>query len=237
MTLAGPAGVTGALSQADIRCDVPTTTGPQISVLARPVDPNLSVFIFISADSIAVRFDSGAGKTYVERDFTGSGVTNFDPTIGATIDTPLTEVPTTGAHGDLGILTHLTGSVDCGNQQSGSASLTLSGDTAAGALGGTVQEANVECVNSAAYGPYITIQALVSVAGKSTEAIIYFSGTRYSISIGGVGFFVSQNASEVSMSASGASASGDLTEEVSAGSGAHIVHMSGSVTCGTFISN
>ena len=237
MTLTGPVGVTGALSKANIRCDVPTTAGAQIQVLATPTDPALSVFVFISTGAVYVRFDSGAGKTYVERDFAGSGVSNFDPARGATIDTALTEVTTTDAHGSLGVLSHLTGSVDCGNQQPGVASLTLSGTTTSGALTGGAAQANVECVNSAAYGPYVTIQALVSVAGAPNLAIIYFSGTHYSISISNDGFFVGQNAGDATMSATGATVNGDLNEEVKAGSPFHTVHMSGSVTCGTFISN
>ena len=238
LALVGPAGVTGALSGADIRCDVPSTSGSQIQVLARPTDPNLSVYLFISAGSIGVRFDSVAGTTYTERDFAGTGVSGFDASHGATIDTALTEVPTTDAPGTLGVLTHLTGSIDCGNQQPGLADLTLSGTTAAGDLSGGAAAANVECVDSTANGHYITIQALVSVGGSSNLAIIYFSASHYSIAIANDGFFVGGNASSVTMSADGAQvAAGDLVEQVAAGKPFHTIHLAGSVVCGTFVSN
>jgi len=239
MVLTGPTGATGALNQANIRCQEPSPTGgPQIEVLARPVDPNLSVHLFISSGSVAVSFDSGAGSTYVERDFTGSGVTGFDPARGVTLDTALTETTPAGSKtGTLGVLTHLSGTVDCGNQQPGSATLALSGTTSAGELTGGATSPNVECVNSAAYGPYVTAQALVSVGGKTYLAIVYFSAARYSLSISNVGFFVSTKTTEITMSATGAGASGDLTQEVAAGKTAYTVHLSGSVACGTFVSN
>jgi hypothetical protein len=238
LALVGPAAVTGALTGADIRCAVPSTSGLQIQILARPTDPTLSVYLFISAGSISVRFDSGAGTTYTERDFAGTGVSGFDASHGATIDTALTEVPTTDAPGTLGVLTHLSGSIDCGNQQPGLANLTLSGTTAAGDLSGGPASANVECVNSTANGHYITIQALVTVGGSSNLAIIYFSASHYSVSIANDGFFVGANASLVAMSADGAQvAAGDLVEQVAAGKPFHTIHLAGSVVCGTFVSN
>ena len=101
LTIAGPAGASGAVSLAAIRCNLPPTDGTsglQISVLGRPTDPNLSVYIFVSPGNVTVRYDSGSGATYVERDFAGTGVTGFDAATGAQIDSPLTEVPNKDAH-------------------------------------------------------------------------------------------------------------------------------------------
>jgi hypothetical protein len=66
--LGGPAGEAGAVTLAAIRCNLPLLSGTQpvmeISVLARPADPNLSVYIFVQQGKVDVRYDSGAGSTY-----------------------------------------------------------------------------------------------------------------------------------------------------------------------------
>ena len=239
LALAGPAGVTGGLTEAAIRCSQPSLTGLEISVLAQPTDPNLSVMITILAGTVNVRFDSGAGATYVERDFTGTGVTNFDPAKGAQIDTPLAEVPTTGAHGTLGILTSLTGSVDCGNQMPGTSTLTLTGATARGNFTKGLGPVSVECTNGQ-YGPGVSTIALTQVASTPEELIIYVTPGSFTVSASGNsffdGFFRSTATATATLTATGAHVDGDAVEQnVKAGAKAHTIHVSGDAVCGTTV--
>jgi hypothetical protein len=215
---------------------MPSTDGLQISVLARPVDPNLSVYIFITAGKLTVRFDSGAGATYTERDFAGTGVTGFDPAKGAQIDTTLTEVPTTGAHGSLGILTSIRGTVDCGSQLPGSSTLVLSGPTAKGTLAGGIDPVNVECVTDT-YGSRVQIIGIAQVGSTPTLAVISISSGAFTVSLSGDGFFRSGSTASVKLTPTGGEVDGDMTEQQAAGttSAAHTIHMTGSATCGTRI--
>ena len=234
LSLGGPAGVTGALSNAAILCNMPSTEGLQISVLARPVDPNLSVYIFISPGKLTVRFDSGAGATYVERDFAGTGVTSFDPAKGAQIDATLTEVPTTGAHGTLGILSSIRGSVDCGSQLPGSSTLVLSGPTAKGTLAGGLDPVNVECVTDT-YGSRVQIIGIAQVGSTPTMAVISISSGSFTVSLSNDGFFKSGGTATAKLTPAGGDVDGDVAEQQAAGttSAAHTIHMTGSATCGT----
>jgi hypothetical protein len=233
LSLTGPTGATGALSNASITCSMPSTDGPQISVLARPADPNLSVFVFVQPGKVSVRFDSGAGSTYAERDFEGTGVTNFDAAKGAQIDAQLTEVPTTDAHGTLGVLTSLSGTIDCGNQTPGSSTLVVSGPTAKGALAGGLDPVNVQCVTDK-YGSRVDIMGIANVGTTPTLIIVSISPGVASVSASGDGFFRNGSATVASLTASGAHVDTDLVEEnPTKGTTAHTIHLSGDATCGT----
>ena len=240
LTLGGPAGKAGAVTLAGIRCNLATTDGttikPQITVLARPADPNLSVFIFVQPGSVTVRYDSGAGATYVERDFAGTGVTNFNAATGATIDSTLTEAPTQGAHGNIGILTSITGSIDCGNQLPGSAALTFSGSTPKGALGASLQNVNVECTSSAATGSYVSVQGIMKIGSTLYLVIIAIRPTSFSFFAAGDGFFLSTKTAVSTLTANGGHVDGSAVEESpAAGKKASTVHLSGDATCGTTV--
>jgi hypothetical protein len=235
LSIAGPAGAAGALSNASITCNMPSTDGLQISVLAQPADPNLSVFVFVQPGKVSVRFDSGAGSTYVERDFEGTGVTNFDAAKGAQIDAQLTEVPATGAHGTLGVLTSLSGAIDCGNQTPGSSTLALSGPTAKGALVGGLDQANVRCVTDK-YGSRVEIMGIANVGTAPTLIIVSVSPGVASVSASGDGFFRNGSAAVAALTATGAHVDTDLVEENPAkGTTAHTIHLSGDATCGTTV--
>ncbi|MFI5260042.1 MAG: hypothetical protein ACHQ01_10615, partial [Candidatus Limnocylindrales bacterium] len=211
-----------------------------IVVLAQPTDPNLSVYITLQPGQVSVRFDSGSGATYVERDFTGTGVTNFDPGKGATIDTQLTETPTTGAHGTLGILTSLSGSVECGNQMPGSSTLILTGPSARGTFNGGMDAVNVECTNGQ-YGPAVSIIGTIKVASTLEELVIYIAPGTFSVSASGSGFyngfFRSTATAKATLTATGATVDGDALEtNLAKGATAHTIHVTGDATCGTSVS-
>lgn len=232
LTLAGPAGAAGAVTNAGIRCNEPSVDGLLISVLGQPTDPNLSVFIFVLPGKVTVRYDSGSGATYVERDFAGTGVTSFDAGTGATIDSQLTEVPTTGAHGSLGVLTSINGSIDCGNQLPGSSTLTFSGPTAKGTFSGGLNPVNVECVTNT-YGQSVSVFGIAQVGSTPTLLIIYVSPGTFSVA--GAGFFRNASTAVATLTATGAHVDGDAVEQVAAGATAHMIHVSGDVVCGTTI--
>src|ERR1035437_1314647 len=162
LTLAGSGAPSIAVTNAGIRCNLPISGGLQISVLAQPSDPNLSVYTFVSPGSLTIRYDSGSGPTYVERDFAGTGVTKFDAAAGATIGSALTETPINQAHGKLGAFTPIKGTIDCGNQNPGTSTLVFSGATPKGALSGGLSPVNVECLTST-NGSSVSIIGFVKV--------------------------------------------------------------------------
>jgi len=238
LTIAGPVGASGAVSLAAIRCNLPPTDGTsglQISVLGRPTDPNLSVYIFVSPGNVTVRYDSGSGATYVERDFAGTGVTGFDAATGAQIDSPLTEVPNKDAHGTLGVLTSISGSIDCGNQLPGSSTLTFSGPTLKGALSGGLSLANVECVTNN-FGQSVSVLGMVTVGTTPTAMIMSISPGTFTVYPVGAGFYRNTATAVATLTATGAHIDGDgLEQNVAKGATAHTIHVTGDVVCGTTI--
>lgn len=235
LTLAGPAGASGAVTLAGVRCNLPGTGGLQISVLGQPTDPNLSVYIFVSSGNVSVRYDSGSGSTYVERDFAGTGVTNFDAAKGATIDSPLTEVANNDAHGSLGVLTSISGTIDCGNQTPGSSTLTFSGPTPKGSISGGLDPVNVECVTNT-FGQSVSVLGNAQVGSVSTFLVISISPGTLSVSASGDGFYRNTGTTQATLTATGAHVDGDVLEQnVAAGATAHTIHVSGDVICGTTI--
>src|SRR5204863_2173752 len=86
------------------------------------------------AEKVFIHVDSGTGSTFNERDFEGTGISEFDPRRGVELDSTLTETaPTPGVgRGSIGKITSLKGSIACGDQTPGSSTLTITGATLAG---------------------------------------------------------------------------------------------------------
>jgi hypothetical protein len=208
----------------------------EISVLARPADPNLSVYIFVQQGKVDVRYDSGSGSTYVERDFTGAGVTVFDPATGATLDSTLTEVAITDAHGTLGVLTSIKGAIDCGNQLPGSSALMVNGTTPKGAISGGLSPVNVECTSSTTYGSAVSVDGIVQVGSTPYFAILYISPNSFTFFASGDAYYRNTSTAVATLTATGAHIDGDAVEQNPAtGKTATKVHVSGDVTCGTTV--
>jgi hypothetical protein len=235
LNVVGPAGATGPVTRAAIRCNFPSPDGTSyINVIGQPVDPNLSVYVNVSPGLVTVRFDSGSGATYVERDFTGTGVTNFDAAKGAQVDSKLTET-TPPAHSPLGVLTSISGSIDCGNQMPGTSTLTLTGSTAKGALSGGLSPVNVECAPNA-QGTYVSIIGVAQVASTGTLAVISISPGTASISLSNDGFFRNTATAVATLTPTGAHVDADLLEQNPAtGTKAQTIHMTGDAVCGTTV--
>ena len=100
LALVGTGGAAGHISAPQVQCNEPSLTGPQIRVFATAPGKGTTVIVAIHAGTISVRYDSGAGASYRERDFSGTGLTGFDPPHGVQVSSPLSE--TTAAGGKTG---------------------------------------------------------------------------------------------------------------------------------------
>src|SRR5579862_8345755 len=232
-TLTGTAGLSGGVTINTVSCDLPSLTGPQVEALGKATDGSGFV-LFVTANHIEARVASGDGPTLKLRSFVGSGVSAFDAATGATLDSDLTEsTPAGAAIGTLGALDHIAGTLDCGNQQPGSATVTISGPSTFGPLSGPIGAAKVTCTTSGS-AHYVTARALTMAgttpvlvfvnAGPQSLQLVIETGTMSDV-------FGAQGASASTTSSSGAQFSTDLTENVKAGATPLVLHVEGSDTC------
>jgi hypothetical protein len=236
-TLTGDPALTGAASEVSIRCEFPDIEGPSIAVLAKASDGSTSLRLGIRAGKVTVRlFGTGDDGQYHERAFEGSGVTGFDPTKGAAIGSSLTETTATASAtpGSLGSVESVKGSVDCREQRPGSATLTLTGDTAEGRLdAATLDLVRVEC-NQDAVGNEAVVLGILTTG--STKAFVSI-GLRVS------GFDVVQTLASgaqyryesppgtTTVTPTGGHVSGDAVEQTP--DAPHVLHVEGDATCGS----
>ena len=107
--------------------------------------------IAVQPNKVKVIVSSGSGSDYHERAFEGNGVTSFDPAHGAVIDSALTEAAPGGGStaGRVGTVTAIEGTIDCGDQTTGSSTVTITGETPDGTLDDAVLDpVRVECDES-----------------------------------------------------------------------------------------
>ena len=88
-----------AFEQPDVRCGFPDVDGPSIALLSTP--SGLVFRIRVQQGKVTILVTDDATPSH-ERDFTGSGVSTFDPATGAHVDSTLTEVPNAAGAGDIG---------------------------------------------------------------------------------------------------------------------------------------
>src|ERR1700730_12552438 len=107
LTFAGDPGLGGLATAAEVTCSFPDVEGLRISVSAQAPDSTHSYRIAVAADKVFVQVDSGAGATFRERNFEGTGVSGFDARRGAHVDARLTEgAPSAGIdRGSIGAIT------------------------------------------------------------------------------------------------------------------------------------
>ena len=136
LTFVGDASLAGPAS-AQPSCNFPGVDATTISIFVQPPDQTVLDRVVVAAGKVSVRVAAGSGTEYRERDFEGTGVTGFDPATGAQIDSPLTETPLAAGQnpGSLGAITSIKGSVDCGNQTTGTSTVAVTGSTAEGSIG------------------------------------------------------------------------------------------------------
>ena len=143
LSFQGSGGLAGRVVSYEVDCNQPGLTGTSIFLLADASAAGVGFNIRLFSAKIVVEVASGSGKAYKDRVFTGTGVTAFNPAVGARISTRLTEARAVPGQkkGSLGALTSVKGSVSCGNQRPGSSTIIFSGGTAEGRVDGRLNPA------------------------------------------------------------------------------------------------
>lgn len=239
LTLVGDAGLAGRLTALSTTCSMPSLNGLTIRTFATPPDTTVTVIVTVGAGSVEISVRAGSGTTYVERDFSGTGVSAFDAARGGQVDSDVTPVtlPATILPGSLGAVTHIAGVIDCGNQTPGSGTITLSGDTAQGTIDGPLAPIRVQCIASA-QGADISIVGVVKV-GDSLAFILVngltdsFNVVEFAKGSGTSQFYRVAAPGVASVTTTGAHIEGDAVEVVAAGATPHTLHVSGDAICGT----
>ncbi|MEY2460616.1 MAG: hypothetical protein QOG30_2446 [Acidimicrobiaceae bacterium] len=176
IAVTGDPVMTGNLTRLAISCANPGIDGSTITVTGSPPgqDPATAPFftLFLSTGTVFVRISTGSGADFKVREFTGTtGLSGFDAATGAQIDSPLSETTPAGSNkGDLGAVTAIKGSVDCGNFAPGIATMRLSGDTADGAVNGTLDPVLVTCTTNQ-QGNFVIVRGIVNVG--SAKAMFF----------------------------------------------------------------
>jgi hypothetical protein len=235
INLTGDVGLTGAATSPSVRCNFPVLEGLSIAVLAQAPDSTLQARIGLRPEEVKVFVSSGSGPDYHERAFEGPGVTSFDAANGARVDSTLTEtVATAGStKGTVGAITAIKGSVECGDQTAGSSTVTITGDTAEGALAAAVLDpVRVEC-DVSPDGDEVFASGFITVG--STKALVAVGLS----SDGGV--TVDENlpsgrhrymaSGSTTITSTGAHVRADVVEQGVA-TPAHTLHVEGDLSCG-----
>jgi len=173
--LTGDSGVAGVVGGIALSCDNPGFDGNSLTIggTAAGSDPatGIAVTMFLSAGKVFVRLSTGSGTDFKVREFTGTGMTNFDPATGAQIDSPVNETTPAGSNkGDIGAITAVKGSADCGNFNPGTATVKLTGTTPEGQVNGTLDPVLVTC-STQPQGAFVVIRGIVNVG--STKAMFF----------------------------------------------------------------
>lgn len=240
-TLTGDARVTGPLVTGSVHfvtCEGPSLKGPTILAYRSAPDPAIGVLLNIRQGSISVRLAQGSGTAYTERTFDGAGVTAFDAASGARFSSSLTKsTPASDHKGTIGAVSSISGSVSCGTFTTGSASVTIAGNTAGGPVNGSPTQVRVLCGSQAAGQYYAQVSGLIQVG--STPAVVSVSGGTLQSPLyvflqtaSATYSYSTSAASGVTVTASNATYNGTVTE-ISPVAGAHTLTVSGSATCGT----
>jgi hypothetical protein len=245
-SIVGTLGLAGQLNVKSVSCGYPTPTGPQIIVFGQVGTNGPFVQVFVLAGSALVRADTGSGTTFKMRTFTGSGITAFDGATGAQIQTTLTEnTPSDVSGTGIGVISSISGKIDCANQQPGTATVVVTGTTPQGPMSGPLTSPKVTCTivdSGTAAGTYVGVVGLIQI-GSTTVSVILYSGV-HQLSISesstlGQAFFSDYKSTAVTLSANAAHISGDINY---AGGGASpppsplfTLHVEGDATCGTTV--
>ena len=236
VTIAGDSTIAGAMTIDTIECSFPSIAGEEIFVTGSPATSSTtSIHLTLTAAVLAVIADTGSGTSFHARTFAGTGVSGFDAATGAQLSGPLTETTTAADKGTgVGKITAITGTISCAGQTPGSSTMVMSGTVAQGVLSGGVRDVHVVCLSNEAetlglvqVGSSSEYTAIFSLAGKFTVDLVPATGS--------ADFFVSTASATSTPTTTGTSISGDATQQVTAGTTAHTIHLSGQSTCGSAI--
>ena len=239
LAFSGDPALSSLPDMVSIKCNYPTLGGSVIILSEQAGAGGLAVRVVVSQGSVAVQYSTGSGKSYVERDFTGSGVSAFDPSTGAQIDTVLDATASATATGSLGTIVSMKGSVDCGNQEPGTSTLTLTGATAQGQLNGAILDpVRVECT----VGPNansVQIVGASQVESVPTIFIITATSTGYSMTqqprTGQVAVYSGRTKGSVTLTDGGVHIAGPATAAATAGASPFKLTVTGDATCGSTV--
>jgi hypothetical protein len=247
LTVAGDPNVTGTWGTSfGISCNNPTLTATDILFFAQSPDAKAVVLITIQAASIGVSERAGQGATYTDREFSGTGVSTFDPARGAAFDSDLTIVPSPGSNpGTLGRITHVSGSIACGNQAIGSSTVVVTGSDAEGAINGPFDRFRSTCNHSSQYGNSVSFVGILTAGTTPTFFIVNFpaSGTATIFTSSqnppAQHTYTSAKAGTLTVTTTGAHVDAVYVEVLASGSTAtpHMIHLVGDTICGTINSN
>jgi hypothetical protein len=222
----------------ELICGEPSLDGPQIFYQGQAGASGPMIVLFLRAGYIELRVGTGSADTLRLRSFTGSGVTAFDASVGAQLDSPLTETtgtatPTTG----IGAVTSIKGAVDCGDQQSGTSTILVTGLSPMGQVGGAITAVKVTCTVTAS-GVFVGVSGLSTAS--ATPVLLFVTGSTGLIQVGvetksGGSFYSGKATGLVTLVAGGAHMAGDVIESVAAGAttSPYTLHVMGDATCGT----
>jgi hypothetical protein len=238
ITAVGGAGVSGAIIANSVQCSEPRPEGRVIFIFGalagQTAETGVFLQITIQPHTVSVKAASGSAAAYSERDFTGSGVSGFDAAKGAQVSATMTEtIDASLKPGTIGAMTSLTMSVDCANQQPGSATITLVGSTASGQLNASLTSAHVTCSTGTQGERIVVVHALAQLG--SGPSFVILAMRLQSATISGLEGFYRAPDNAASTSATGGHVSGDFTEQSVPAASAHVVHASGDAVCGSSI--
>jgi hypothetical protein len=244
LTFVGDAGLAGLATSPQVSCNFPALAGgATIFLLDQPPDPAVLFNMHVVAGKITVGVYSGSGTNFRGRTFEGTGVKKFNAAKGAQIDSTLTETTATSGQnpGTLGAITSIKGSIDCGNQTTGTSSLTFRGDTAEGRANGKARPFRVECDTSATLGNSVHLAGVVKIGKTKALFITTFTADSITLFETSPGPPVIQHqylvkaAGVSTLSANGALVAGTAVEQVPAGGVAHTLQLKGRVVCGATV--
>ncbi len=237
--IVGTAGLTGPITAQTITCNRPALTGgPEIFFIGQAGANGPSIIIFLQAATMQVRVGTGSASTLRLRQFTGTGVKDFNAATGAQVDSPLTETTDAAtATGDLGALSSISGTIDCGDETAGTADLTVTGSTPFGQLAGTpLTSVDVTCTSTAT-GLFVGAVGL-STAG-TTPVLVFVTASdstlQVSVETSSAGSFYSGTGPGLAtVTGNSAHIAGDISMSVAAGAtpSTQTVHVAGDDTCG-----
>src|SRR5579884_844557 len=225
--------LTGAVHATGVLCSLPQVQGTVIRVQATsPGDASVAVVLVVTASSVVVTESMGAGQQFKSRQFTGSGVSGYNDTVGVQIESPLTETSAANSSpGTLGTITSIKGSISCGAFAPGSSTVAVTGTSVAGAVGGTPDTVRVTCNQSAANGSSVTITGHVQIgSGTGLFSVSARNGTLAIVisAASGSDFYTVTGQGVATLTSGGAHVEGTAVES---GTG-RSVHASGDATCG-----
>jgi hypothetical protein len=236
LTLAGDSSIAGSVADPIVNCSYPTLDGVRITASGQPQDPASTVALTIAPKSVTVTLQSGTGPRVYQRVFTGSGVTGFDAARGATLDSSLRETHPAGAvPGTIGALTRVHGTVDCGNQNVGTSTVTVTGKTGVGTLTGPLESVRVACFVSGEDN-YVVIRGIGKVGTKRAEVFVNAQPARFIVGVepaGGQRLAFASDPYATSLPTDvGANVKGDAVEGNDLATGGPTLHVEGGAKCG-----